>query len=53
MTTHLSSKARNLIIRARRIHAELDYAQRRALEIQTGIPLLRPEQRRTRVARLD
>ncbi|MGN6872270.1 MAG: hypothetical protein ACTHMY_28090 [Solirubrobacteraceae bacterium] len=32
-------RARRGIVRARRIWAELDYAQRRSLEIQTGIPL--------------
>jgi hypothetical protein len=42
-----------LIARVRRIQADLGYAQRRAFEIQTGIPLLRPEQRRTRTTRPD
>jgi hypothetical protein len=32
-------RARRGIQRARRIWTELDYAQRRGLEIQTGIPL--------------
>jgi hypothetical protein len=33
------SRTRRGIDRAKRIWAELDYAQRRSLEIQTGIPL--------------
>jgi hypothetical protein len=34
-----TSRTRRGIDRAKRIWTELDYAQRRSLEIQTGIPL--------------
>ena len=34
-----STKTRRGMDRAKRIWAELDYAQRRSLEIQTGVPM--------------
>jgi len=34
-----TSRARRGLDRARRIWAELDYAQRRSLELQTGVPM--------------
>jgi len=43
---HAAFKARQTIGRVRRLAAELDYAQRRLLEIRTGVPLTRPEERR-------
>jgi hypothetical protein len=51
-----ASRTRQRIDHARRIWAELDYAQRRTLEIQTGIPLgardVRPRINRDELSRL-
>jgi hypothetical protein len=50
---HRSHKA---IARVRRVWNELDHAQRRLLEIQTGLPLAGPASRRRddhRIARLE
>ena len=46
--TRASFQARQTISRVKRIAAELDYAQRRLLEIRTGVPFTRPEERRAR-----
>jgi BMFP domain-containing protein YqiC len=35
----------NVLSSAKRIWNELDYAQRRSFELQTGVPLVKPEQR--------
>ena len=47
----------SLILRLRRLHGELAYAQRRLLELQTGLCLARPSVRSRRhqreVAELD
>lgn len=50
------SRAPRVIGRLREIVAEVDYAQRRLLEIQTGIPLTRATERalaRAQIARLE
>jgi hypothetical protein len=36
----------NVISSAKRIWNELDYAQRRSFELRTGVPLVKPEERR-------
>jgi hypothetical protein len=47
MSTITESRARRIVSRAAEIWAELDHAQRRLLEIRTGIPeLTRPQGRR-------
>jgi len=45
-----TSRARRGLDRARRIWAELDYAQRRSLELQTGVPM-GASKARARIAR--
>jgi hypothetical protein len=44
--TRAALQARRTISRVKRIAAELDYAQRRLLEIRTGVPFTRPQERR-------
>jgi hypothetical protein len=39
------------IARVKAIWAELDYAQRRLLEMRTGVPFIAPEERRRSVLR--
>ncbi len=46
MTTTSASRTGRVIGRAKKLWAELDYAQRRVLEIRTGVPLSTPEERR-------
>jgi hypothetical protein len=51
-----ASPARSRIGRLKRLLSELDYAQRRVLENQTGVPFITPEERRRsqlRVAQLE
>ncbi len=38
MTSTTSHRSRHLIRRVRRVLGELDYAQRRSLELRTGVP---------------
>jgi hypothetical protein len=45
MRTTTSSKKTGSLSRAKAIWKELDYAQRRLFEIQTGIPVLEREER--------
>ena len=40
------------IARLKRLWAELDYAQRRTLEINTGVPFTTPDERRRSVLRV-
>ena len=40
------------IARLKRLWADLDYAQRRLLEIQTGVPFTTPEERRRSILRV-
>ena len=44
-----ASQARRLLRRLRQVWSELDYAQRRAFEIRTGIPLR--AEKRPRISR--
>jgi hypothetical protein len=53
MRTITTSRASRTIGRVRRLWAELDYAQRRLLEIQTGIPIAAPEDRSTTRGQID
>jgi hypothetical protein len=46
MNTATDTPARRMVIRVRRTWAELGYAQRRLLEIRTGISLPSREERR-------
>jgi hypothetical protein len=39
MTTATASKTKRAFRRLKRLWAELDYAQRRTFEIQTGVPV--------------
>jgi hypothetical protein len=48
-----ASRAGRAITRIRRTWAELDYAQRRLLEIRTGIPFSDDEKRARRWAEID
>jgi hypothetical protein len=45
MSTSISSRLRRISSRVTKTWAELDYAQRRLLEIHTGIPNLAPRKR--------
>jgi hypothetical protein len=49
------TRVHNLAIRARRTWGELDYAQRRLFEIQTGVEVLgsHPGRRRTTIEELE
>ena len=56
MGTATESRANRLARRIKRVWSELDYAQRRVLENQTGVPFVTPEERsasRARVAQLE
>lgn len=56
MGTATGSRARRTIGRLKRLWRELDYAERRVLEIRTGVPFSTPEERRRsrlRVAQLE
>lgn len=46
MGTTTESRTRRAIRRAKQLWKELDYAQRRVLEINTGVQLSTPEERR-------
>jgi hypothetical protein len=46
MSTPILSRLRRIFSRVTQTWAELDYAQRRLLEIRTGIPNLTPPKRR-------
>ncbi len=45
MSTSILSRLRRIVSRVSQTWAELDYAQRRLLEIRTGIPNLTPPNR--------
>jgi hypothetical protein len=46
------SRARRAIGRVKRLWNELDYAQRRVLEIKTGVPFSTPEERSRSILRV-
>jgi hypothetical protein len=46
--TRAAFQARRTISRLKEVAADADYAQRRLLEIRTGVPFTRPEERRAR-----
>jgi hypothetical protein len=46
MRTASASRTGRTIQRAKELWSELDYAQRRMLEIRTGVPFITPEERR-------
>jgi hypothetical protein len=46
MKTESASRTGRTIRRAKKLWAELDYAQRRMLEIRTGVPFTTPAERR-------
>jgi hypothetical protein len=52
MSTTKTSHVRRAIARVKKVWAELDYANRRALEIRTGIPFRTPEERSRSLARV-
>ena len=52
MGTTSGSRARRTIGRMKRLWQELDYAQRRVLEINTGVPLTTPDERRGSLLRV-
>lgn len=47
MNTSTQSRVRRIFTRITRTYAELDYAQRRLLEVQTGVPNLTRAKRAT------
>jgi hypothetical protein len=48
MNTSTTSRTRRTFGRAKKLWAEMDYAQRRLLEIRTGVPLSTPEETKAR-----